>query len=106
MRISDWSSDVCSSDLDEPSREKTRALKDYLDTIGLSFPLGEVLKPALFNRVLARARDAGQVEEVSQAVLRTQAQAVYSTTNIGRSEERRVGKESRFRVGSQGGRSQ
>jgi ribonuclease R len=68
---------------DEPSRERARALKEYLDTIGLSFPLGEVLKPALFNRVLARARESGKVEEVSQAVLRTQAQAVYSPTNIG-----------------------
>ena len=68
---------------DTPSREKARALKDYLDTIGLSFPLGEALKPALFNRVLAAAREAGKIEEVSQAVLRTQAQAVYSPTNLG-----------------------
>jgi ribonuclease R len=68
---------------DTPSRERARALKDYLETIGLSFPLGEALKPALFNRVLARARESGRIEEVSQAVLRTQAQAVYSPTNIG-----------------------
>ena len=68
---------------DTPSRERTRGLKDYLDTIGLSFPLGEALKPALFNRVLAKAREAGKIEEVSQAVLRTQAQAVYAPENIG-----------------------
>jgi ribonuclease R len=68
---------------DEPDREKLSGLKDFLDSIGLSLTLGEVLRPRLFNRILAKAKDGPHWEAVNQSILRAQAQAVYSPDNIG-----------------------
>src|SRR3546814_12519236 len=86
MRISDWSSDVCSSDL-----------------------LGHVRTPALLERfvgdVLFNAADRYRAEAVierartfTQPILRTDTtadirQRVGLMQELGRSEERRVGKE-------------
>jgi ribonuclease R len=39
-----------------PSREKLVALKDYLKTFGVEFALGQVVKPATFNRIIERVR--------------------------------------------------
>src|SRR3546814_15975215 len=63
-----------------PSREKLVALKDYLKTFDLEFALGQVVKPATFNHILARVGDADFKPQVMEQVLRR------------RSEERRVGK--------------
>jgi ribonuclease R len=68
---------------DSPTREKLRALKDYVATLGLSFSVGEAPRPQLFNRLLAKAGKTPHMEAVSTMVLRTQAQAVYSPDNIG-----------------------
>ena len=35
-----------------PSREKLVALKDYLKTFGIEFALGQVVRPATFNRLI------------------------------------------------------
>ena len=66
-----------------PSREKLVALRDYLETLGQNVALGQVVRPAVFNRILARARDGENYEEVSQQVLRTQTQAYYTPDNVG-----------------------
>ena len=43
-----------------PGREKLVALKDYLATFDLEFALGQVIKPAIFNRIIdARRRPRG-----------------------------------------------
>ncbi|MDP6705048.1 MAG: ribonuclease R [Alphaproteobacteria bacterium] len=68
---------------ESPTREKLQALRDFLKTLGLSFTLGEVTRPKLFNRVLAKAKASAEAEVVNQAVLRAQAQALYSPDNIG-----------------------
>ena len=39
-----------------PSREKLVALKDYLATFEIEFALGQVIKPATFNRIIERRR--------------------------------------------------
>jgi ribonuclease R len=67
----------------EPTREKMRGLRDFLAPLGLKISLGEVLRPYLFNRVLSKARDSDHWEAVNQAILRCQAQAAYSPTNVG-----------------------
>src|SRR3546814_10012663 len=36
MRISDWSSDVCSSDLGMPKAERRERARHYIDLVGLS----------------------------------------------------------------------
>ena len=66
-----------------PSREKLVALKDYLKTFDLEFALGQVIKPATFNRVLARLGEADFKPQVMEQVLRTQTQAYYAPANHG-----------------------
>src|SRR3546814_18959880 len=82
MRISDWSSDVCSSDL-PPSREKLAALKEYLGTFDIEFTLGQVIKPGTFNRLLERVGDVAHRPQVMEQILRTQTQAYYSPRTLG-----------------------
>ncbi|RDE05262.1 ribonuclease R family protein [Sphingomonas aracearum] len=70
-------------DHEPPSREKLVALKDYLATFGVEFALGQVVKPATFNRVLDRIGDADHRPQVMEQVLRTQTQAYYGPENHG-----------------------
>ncbi|MCU6455417.1 VacB/RNase II family 3'-5' exoribonuclease [Sphingomonas sp. A2-49] len=66
-----------------PSREKLVALKDYLETFDVAFALGQVIRPATFNHVLARVGDADFRPQVMEQVLRTQTQAYYAPANQG-----------------------
>jgi ribonuclease R len=66
-----------------PTREKLVALKDYLDTFDVPFALGQVIRPATFNHVLARIGDADFRPQVMEQVLRTQTQAFYGPQNHG-----------------------
>ncbi len=68
---------------DEPSQEKLYAFSDYLKTIGIPFAKGQVIKPASFNRILARAKGTPHEEVMNDVVLRTQAQAIYAPENVG-----------------------
>jgi ribonuclease R len=68
---------------EQPSQEKLHAFADFLRTIGLSFAKGQVIKPAVFNRILATAKGGPHAEVLNDVVLRTQAQAVYAADNIG-----------------------
>jgi ribonuclease R len=66
-----------------PSREKLIALKDYLETFGVKFALGQVVTPATFNRLLSLVKDAEHRTQVMEQVLRTQTQAYYAPQNVG-----------------------
>lgn len=66
-----------------PSREKLMALKEYLKTLDVEFTLGQVIKPATFNRVIERVGEAEFRGEVMTQVLRTQTQAYYAPVNAG-----------------------
>jgi ribonuclease R len=66
-----------------PSREKLVALKEYLQTFDLEFALGQVIRPATFNRVLDRVGEADFRPQVMEQVLRTQTQAYYGPGNHG-----------------------
>jgi ribonuclease R len=66
-----------------PSKEKLFAFSDYLKTIGMAFAKGQVMKPGVFNRILANAKGGPHADVMNDVVLRTQAQAVYATGNIG-----------------------
>jgi ribonuclease R len=68
---------------EEPSQEKIFAFADFLRTIGMSFAKGQVLKPAVFNRILERAKGGPHEEVLNDVTLRTQAQAVYAPENLG-----------------------
>jgi ribonuclease R len=68
---------------DSPSPEKLAALRDFLGSLDLSFLGSDAVRPVDFNRVLERARDHGKIQQVSEIVLRTQAQAEYAADNYG-----------------------
>ena len=71
-------------DHEAPGREKLVALKDYLATFDLEFALGQVIKPATFNRILERIGDDHDARpEIMEQVLRTQMQARYSPEPLG-----------------------
>ncbi len=67
---------------DVPSIEKLDALRDFLESIGLNLPRGQVIRPAQFNRILERAAGGPNQQLVNETILRSQAQAVYSPENI------------------------
>src|SRR3546814_296617 len=66
-----------------PSREKLTALKDYLETFGVAFALGQVIKPATFNRILEKIGESDFRPQIMEQVLRSQTQAYYSPENAG-----------------------
>ena len=66
-----------------PSREKLVALKDYLKTFGIEFALGQVVRPATFNRIIERVGEAEFRPQVMEQILRTQTQAYYGPLNHG-----------------------
>jgi len=68
---------------DNPSQEKTKGLIDFLKSIDLKLPAGEVLRPMHFNRILAQVKGSEIEALVHQSVLRAQAQAEYSVENYG-----------------------
>ncbi|MCC7348030.1 MAG: ribonuclease R, partial [Variibacter sp.] len=68
---------------DEPSLQKIEALREFLASLGIKFPKGVVLKPALFNQILARMRGGEYERLVNEVVLRAQAQAEYAAENYG-----------------------
>ncbi|VAV98544.1 3'-to-5' exoribonuclease RNase R [hydrothermal vent metagenome] len=68
---------------DAPAPEKLIALADFLKTLDLTGPKGQVVKPANFNSILAKVAGGEYEHVVNQVVLRSQSQAVYTTENLG-----------------------
>ena len=68
---------------DQPSREKLESLREFLETIDLRLPRGQVLRPRDFNRILVRVEGRPEQRMVNEVVLRSQAQAAYDPANIG-----------------------
>ena len=66
-----------------PTREKLIALREYFETIGKKLALGQVITPALFNRMMAGITEPGEKALVTEAVLRSQTQAYYGPNNAG-----------------------
>lgn len=66
-----------------PAREKLVALKEYLETFEISFALGQVITPKVFNHLIARVGDADFKPQVMEQVLRSQTQAYYAPVNQG-----------------------
>ena len=68
---------------EQPSEEKVRALAEFLRTVNMALPLGQVMRPKHFNRLLKEVEGKDYQHVVNEVVLRTQAQAVYSPANKG-----------------------
>src|SRR3546814_12141532 len=84
MRISDWSSDVCSSDLDD--------LPDagLSEDARLELALLHALRVALIHRIYLLG---SHIPEFSPFENLTRADLIQLLVHLDRSEERRVGKE-------------
>jgi ribonuclease R len=68
---------------DEPSLEKVHALQEFLKTLDIPFAKQGALRPSLFNRVLTLVAGQDYEHMVNEVVLRSQAQAEYSSENYG-----------------------
>jgi ribonuclease R len=68
---------------DAPALEKLSAVREFLATLDLHLTKGNVLRPADFNRVLARVKGREIERLVHDVVLRSQAQAEYEAKNYG-----------------------
>jgi ribonuclease R len=68
---------------DAPAPEKIDSLREFLASLGYKLAKGQVLKPLHFTQILEKAADTPHSHLVSQVVLRSQAQAVYSPDNLG-----------------------
>jgi ribonuclease R len=66
-----------------PSREKLVALKEYLKTFDMEFALGQVIRPATFNRLIAKIGENEAAPQIMQQILRSQTQAYYGPQNAG-----------------------
>src|SRR3546814_19124513 len=94
MRISDWSSDVCSSDLQQPSRPLVP--KDWWEA---DYPpvseQPEAIRPVV-REDFAQQRISNEARRQREAQQRKQQETVMLQKEepVVRTEERRVGKES------------
>src|SRR6202000_3152454 len=68
---------------DTPSKEKLFAFSDFLRTLNIPFAKGQVVQPGTFNRILAGAKGTPHEAVMNDVVLRSQAQAIYDSANIG-----------------------
>jgi ribonuclease R len=67
-----------------PGREKLVALKEYLATFEVEFALGQVIRPAIFNRIIERIGVEHPARpEIMEQLLRTQMQARYAPDPLG-----------------------
>src|SRR3546814_11679100 len=99
MRISDWSSDVCSSDLDGADEKRMTGLFPVRPSFERPFGVDENVRdilnvanlvhapPDLQQRVIFGGSGVGRIEQQDVAEARAPARGKL------RSEERRVGKE-------------
>ncbi|TVQ57488.1 MAG: ribonuclease R [Rhodobacteraceae bacterium] len=68
---------------EEPSPEKLDALREQVETIGMTLAKGQVLKTRHLNALLDAAAETEFAELVNMGVLRAQTQAYYSARNFG-----------------------
>ncbi len=68
---------------DTPSLAKQESLREFLASLDIPLARGAALKPSQFNAILAKVVGSDHEQLVSEVVLRTQSQAVYTTENIG-----------------------
>jgi ribonuclease R len=66
-----------------PDAAKLEALRDFLDTFGLSLPRGQVTRAGQFADILSRASAGPSADVIHEAILRAQSQAAYGPRNFG-----------------------
>ncbi len=66
-----------------PSKEKLKALREFLGTLDLALPPQNQLRPSAFNGILEKAKSLPVPDLVNEVVLRSQSQALYDPENVG-----------------------
>ena len=66
-----------------PSPDKLDPFRDFVDSLGMSLPKGQIIRAQSFNKLLTQAKKDGISRMVSDAVLRCQAQARYTPEDLG-----------------------
>ena len=66
-----------------PDPKKAASLAKLAEGIGAHFAVGQVLRPCHFNQILQAAEGTTDMIIINEAVLRSQAKAIYSINNIG-----------------------
>lgn len=66
-----------------PSLDKMEKLREFLTSLDMSLAKPGNLRAMHFNQILGQVRDTENEELVSQVVLRSQSQAVYTAENLG-----------------------
>jgi len=70
---------------DRPDPVKLEAVRQFIQGMGhgLTLARGQVITPAQLTRLLTQAKELPEAQLISDIVLRSQAQAIYSDKNIG-----------------------
>ena len=68
---------------DTPDPKKAASLTKLAEVIGAHFTVGQVLRPRHFNQILQAVGGTADMITINEAVLRSQAKAIYSIDNIG-----------------------
>ena len=68
---------------DRPDPDRADGLHDLAAAVGAKLARGQVLRPHHFNAILAHVANTPDEKMINEAVLRSQAKAVYSIDNIG-----------------------
>lgn len=68
---------------DQPSMEKMESLREFLGSLDISLPKGQVIRAQQFNQILKKVANTPQQILVNTTILRSQSQAEYSPVNIG-----------------------
>ncbi len=68
---------------DKPAYDKLESAREFIESFGLSLPKGQNIKPKQINGLLRKAAKLSYSHLISQMILRTQSQAIYSLDNIG-----------------------
>jgi ribonuclease R len=68
---------------DQPAADKVDGLREFLASLGYKLAKGQVLMPKHFTQILEKVAGTPYSRLVSEVVLRSQAQAVYSPSNLG-----------------------
>jgi len=68
---------------DTPGLDKMEALRQFLGSLDISLPKGQMPSPKIFNRILGQVQDTDRDVMVNTIILRSQSQAEYNPENIG-----------------------
>lgn len=68
---------------DRPAEDRLEMLREFLRSLDLKLAKGQDLRPQHFNRIIDKAAGTPHAHLVSEVILRSQAQAVYSPDNVG-----------------------